>query len=181
MDANQRNELNSEEYSNDTLNSTKSRFKSSNHSLSQNDVTINRTSGDGQSNPDLSDSKAQETDVNTVASNVATLTITSDFPKEQKKFLNLIEKIKKRKLKLKQLRSQLNINIENDDDNSEFDDLHEIVASLYNNILNASQNQNETTTNHDESNTNSKLARANDTMNSSLNNISDRYKQIVRL
>jgi hypothetical protein len=141
----------------------------------------NRTSGDGQSSPDLTDKKysSHENDDNqqhqqtmnteTVESSIF---IERDYLRHQRKFFSLIEKVKKRKVKLKDLRSKLDINYDSDND-SEFEGLELTINQPANSINNLEM------TNGDETNYNSKLARANETMNTSTGTYSEKIRHIV--
>ena len=141
---------------------------------------INRTSGDGQSSPDLTDKKysshendgyAQQHTMNTETLESSILAERDQF-RHQRKFFLLIEKVKKRKIKLKALRSKLHINYDNDND-SEFEGLEFTINQPANSLNNYE------TTNIDETNYNSKLARANETINTSTGTVSDKIRHIV--
>jgi hypothetical protein len=140
----------------------------------------NRTSGDGQSSPDLTDRRLvnQEYDYQFTATLNSSIPLSSDLSRVHKKFFNLVEKVKKRKLKLKQLRSKLNINYD-DDSNSEFDGISDVI--FFGSQTNNSAAHYETTTTNDETNFNSKLARPNDTMNTSTATTSEKVRQIVSI
>ena len=144
----------------------------------------NRTSGDGQSSPDLTDRKytSQDYEHQTMATETFESSIMGterDFSRQQRKFFYLIDKVKKRKLKLRHLRSRLDINYDDGND-SEFEGFEEMSicqAPPANSII----NQYETTQNNDETNFNSKIVRPNDTINTSTGTYSEKIKQFVRI
>ena len=148
----------------------------------------NRTSGDGQSSPDLTDRKYASFDYQQQTLITETLEssilLERDLTRNQRKFFYLIEKVKKRKTKLKELREKLDIRYEFDND-SEFEGIEFAINQPANSFINNHETNNAGSsatmfnTNNDETNYNSKLARANETMNTSTGTSSEKLRQIV--